>query len=138
MALTLDQPVTVENKARELCAFIVDQEEFQQAWSRIEAFLEDEAAREVYQDWREASDALARAERSGAPLTEAHVLELELRKEALLANTTAVLFAESEAKLNDLFGTVTRLLQKTLQLGRVPSEQELSAGECCGGGCGCA
>jgi cell fate (sporulation/competence/biofilm development) regulator YlbF (YheA/YmcA/DUF963 family) len=79
---------------------------------------------------------LAQAERSGAPLTEGHVLELEMRKEALLGNPVAVSFAESEAKLNEWFGTVTRLLQKTLQLGRVPSEEDLSSG-CCGGGCGC-
>jgi len=48
----------------------------------------------------------------------------------------AIGFAESEEILNGIFGTVTQLLQKTLQLGRVPTEEDLSAG-CCGGGCGC-
>jgi cell fate (sporulation/competence/biofilm development) regulator YlbF (YheA/YmcA/DUF963 family) len=136
MVSPVAQAPTLEDKALELCQFVLDQPEFQDSWSRIEAFLADPAAQNLYREWQEASRDLAMRERQGVPLTDHDLVVVESRKEAVLANDVAIGFAESEEILNGIFGTVTQLLQKTLQLGRVPTEEDLSAG-CCGGGCGC-
>jgi cell fate (sporulation/competence/biofilm development) regulator YlbF (YheA/YmcA/DUF963 family) len=136
MVSPVAQPPTIEDKALELCQFVLEQPEFQESWSRIEAFLADPAAQNLYQQWQEASRELAMRERQGLPLTDTDLFAVESRKEAVLENSVALGFAESEEILNGIFGTVTKLLQKTLQLGRVPTEEDLSDG-CCGGGCGC-
>jgi cell fate (sporulation/competence/biofilm development) regulator YlbF (YheA/YmcA/DUF963 family) len=137
MVATLSASPTIEDKALELCQFVLEQPEFQDSWNRIEAFLADPAAQGVYRAWQEASRDLAMREREGIPLTDHDLVAVEVRKEAVLENAVALGFAESEEILNGIFGTVTRLLQKTLQLGRVPTEEDLSEGSCCGGGCGC-
>lgn len=137
MVAPLAETVTLEDKALELCRFVLDQPEFQTSWSRIEAFLADPSAQSVYREWQEASRELAMREREGLPLTDHDLIAVETRKDAVLGNDVAVGFAESEETLNEIFGTVTRLLQKTLQLGRVPTQEDLSADGCCGGGCGC-
>lgn len=128
---------SIEDKALELCQFVLEQPEFRESWNRIEAFLSDPAAQGVYREWQEASRELALREREGLPLTDQDLVSVEMRKEAVLENSVALGFAESEEVLNGIFGTVTRLLQKTLQLGRVPTEEDLAESGCCGGGCGC-
>lgn len=137
MVAPLAATVTLEEKALELCQFILDQPEFQDSWNRIEAFVADSTAQALYREWQEASRELAMREREGLPLTDHDLLAVEARKEAVLSNDVALGFAEGEEALSGIFGTVTRLLQKTLQLGRVPTEGDLSADDCCGGGCGC-
>ena len=137
MVAPLAETQTIEDKARELCQFVLDQPEFCDSWNRIEAFLADPTAQGLYRDWQEASREIALREREGLPLTDQDLIAVESRKEAVLGNSVALGFAESEDALNGIFGTVTRLLQKTLQLGRVPTAEDLSEGSCCGGGCGC-
>jgi len=137
MFAPLAETQTIEDKTLELCQFVLDQPEFRDSWNRIEAFLADSTAQGLYRDWQEASREIAMREREGMPLTDQDLLHVESRKEAVLNNSVALGFAEGEEALNGIFGTVTRLLQKTLQLGRVPTESDLSEGSCCGGGCGC-
>ncbi len=137
MVATLVPPATIEEKALELCAHVAGQPEFRDSWDRIEAFLADPEAQELYRQWQEASREWSLREREGFPLSDVDLAALEASKAAVLANPVAVGFAEGEETLNGIFGTVTRLLQKTLQLGRVPTEEELADDGCCGGGCGC-
>jgi len=137
MVAPLVETQTIEDKALELCQFVLDQPEFRDSWNRIEAFLADSTAQGLYRDWQEASRQISLREREGLPLTDQDLIAVESRKEAVLGNSVALGFAESEDALNEIFGTVTRLLQKTLQLGRVPTADDLSEGSCCGGGCGC-
>mgnify|MGYP003677158088 CR=1 FL=1 len=50
--------------------------------------------------------------------------EMDRLREAVLGNEVAAEFASAEENMNAIFGTVTKLLQKTLQLGRVPTEAD--------------
>ena len=66
------------------------------------------------------------------------VAEFERLKGQLLAIPVAANFIEAEDAMQEIFKTVTTLLQKTLQLGRVPTAEDLGDSECCNeGGCGC-
>ena len=62
---------------------------------------------------------------------------MEALRETVMKNEIASDFAEAESQMNGTFSTVTKLLQQTLQLGRVPSVDEMNAESgCCGGGGG--
>ena len=141
MPTLLDTP-TVATKTRDLCQFIVDQPEFAAARGHIEAFLEDAEAQSLYRAWQEKGHELHRMSHEGLQPNDTDKQEMERLRQAVLNNEVAAEFSEAEGQMNSLFGTVTKLLQSTLQLGRVPSEDELNAQSgCCGGGggggCGC-
>lgn len=138
METTLQQATTIDEKARELCQFVLDDAGFASAQGRIEMFMESEEAKNVYRAWQEKSHEIQQKSRQGMQPTEGDVAELESLKAAVLSNSVAVDFVEAENEMNDIFGSVTKLLQKTLQLGRLPTEEDMKEGECCGnGGCGC-
>lgn len=140
MATTLEMG-SLEEKARDFCEFVVGHEVYQEAWKDIEAFLEDEEAKQAYQAWQEKGAALHHREHHGVEPTEGEVEELQRLKDAVMAHPIAASFLHAEGQMNRIFSTFTKMLQKTLQSGRVPSAEELESG-CCGGhgnhgGCGC-
>ena len=140
---TLLEPATIDFKTRELCQFIVDEACFGEARAKIESFLTNDQAQSVYRAWQEKGQELHSMSQQGLQPSEEDLASLESLKQAVTNNNIAAEFAGAERQMNDVFGSVTKLLQKTLQLGRVPSEEEMAAesGGCCGGsgggGCGC-
>ncbi|MEM1295003.1 MAG: YlbF family regulator, partial [Verrucomicrobiota bacterium] len=132
METTLQQATTIEEKARELCQFVLDDAGFASAQGRIELFMESEEAKNVYRAWQEKSHELHAKNQQGMQPTEGDVAELESLKAAVLNNPVAVDFVEAENEMNAIFGSVTKLLQKTLQLGQIPTEEDMKEGECCG------
>lgn len=141
MGTTLEL-ASVEEKARELCGFVLEQESYRGAWKDIEAFLEDESAKRTYRDWQEKGAEMHHLQHQGIEPSEGELAELERLEGAVMANPLAANFVSAEGQMNRIFGTVTKLLQKTLQMGRVPSPEEMAEHGCCGnhsnhGGCGC-
>ena len=141
MAILLE-PTTVDEKARELCQFIVDQPDFSEARRQIETFLEDAEAQAVYRSWQEKAHEIHRMGHEGLQPNEADLQEVDRLRQAVAGHSVASAFAQAEDQMNGIFGAVTKLLQQTLQLGRVPSAEEMNANSgCCGGGggggCGC-
>lgn len=138
---TVLETPSIEAKARDLCEFIVNQPEFAADRGRIESFLEDDQAQQLYRAWQEKGQELHRMSHEGLQPNEEDRNEMDRLREAVLGNEVAAEFAGAEENMNAIFGTVTKLLQKTLQLGRVPAEADLDESGCCGGGggggCGC-
>src|SRR5207244_6457118 len=58
----------------------------------------------------------------------------EKERDALVANSVAAGFIEAQQNLHEVQETVNQYISKTLELGRVPSEEEMEG--CCGGGGG--
>tara|TARA_R110002096_G_scaffold24760_34_gene78110 strand:+ start:2950 stop:3369 length:420 start_codon:yes stop_codon:yes gene_type:complete len=138
METTLQQATTIDEKARELCQFVLDDAGFASAQGRIELFMEDEDAKNVYRAWQEKSQELHSKSHQGLQPTEGDVAEIESLKSAVMSNSVALDFVEAENEMNAIFGSVTKLLQKTLQLGRLPTDEDMKESECCSsGGCGC-
>lgn len=138
----LIEPTTIDSKTRELCHFIVDQPDFMTARRQIEAFLDDAQAQETYRSWQEKAHELHRMGHEGLQPNDTDLQEMERLRQAVSSNEVATNFAGAEDQMNGIFSSITKLLQQTLQLGRVPSEEEMSADSgCCGGGgggsCGC-
>jgi cell fate (sporulation/competence/biofilm development) regulator YlbF (YheA/YmcA/DUF963 family) len=130
----------IEASLRQLCQSIVDDPEFIEAHQRIELFLDSSDAQSVYRAWQEKAHALHMRSHEGDLPNDEELEEFERLRDAVESNSVASGFAEAEDVLNGLFGTVTKMVQKTLQLGRVPSEEDLAGSGCCGsgGGCGCS
>jgi cell fate (sporulation/competence/biofilm development) regulator YlbF (YheA/YmcA/DUF963 family) len=139
--LTDDSAVMV--KTRELCASIVEDANFQMLTGRIEAFLEDDAARLQYESVNERGEELRQKQRSGIELSSREISEFEEARDALLANDVARDFLEAQRELENLQSSIGKHIGMTLELGRIPTADDFanaSGGGCCGGGgggCGC-
>jgi cell fate (sporulation/competence/biofilm development) regulator YlbF (YheA/YmcA/DUF963 family) len=135
----------VTAKTKELCASIVAQESFVNLQSQVEAFLSNDEARLQYQSVHESGDALNQKQRSGVELSETEISEFEQAREQLLKNTIVTDFMAAQKELQEIQNTVGKMVSLTLELGRVPTDDDIEAassgGGCCGGGggggCGC-
>lgn len=138
MSANIIEPVaSFEEKTRELCQHLLDDPTFVSAQERIEAFESCEEAQELYHAWQTKTAELHHLHHQGRQPSQADIVEVERLKEAVMDNAVAFDFVEAEDSLNLIFSTVMKMVQKTLQNGRIPTEEELHEHGCCGGGsCG--
>lgn len=132
-------------KTRELCETIVEQPMFQKILADIEAFLADNQARSVYESLIEKQQFLIERQQQGHELTEAEIADYESERDVLMGNTVATAFIEAREQIQKVQNSIGQYVSKTFELGKVPTEDELSSGGgggCCGGGggggCGCS
>lgn len=139
---------TVMEKTLRLCEAIVDDAEFKAMHESVESFLSDDAARESYKTVHEKGAELQDKQRIGVELTAQEMTDFELAREELFQDKKVVAFMEAQQQLQSLQKSVNDYLGLTIELGRVPTDEELmaasSGGGCCGGsgggeggGCGC-
>ncbi len=133
----------VMTKARELCAAIADDERFLELQKQVESFLDDEAAKLMYQSVHERGSELQQKQHSGVELGATEIREFESAREELLANPVAKNFLDAQGELETLQRAIGKYVGLTLELGRVPTADDFAESEsgCCGGGggggCGC-
>jgi cell fate (sporulation/competence/biofilm development) regulator YlbF (YheA/YmcA/DUF963 family) len=127
----------IEEKARELCETIVAQPEWTSIRNRIDTFLGDESARHQFDEVNRKGQSLHDKQHSGQPLNGQEVAEFEKQRDALLKNPVAVGFLKAQDELHEIQQAVQKYVHKTLQLGRVPTAEDLDEGGSCGEGCGC-
>ena len=131
---------TLIAKTRELCSQIVSDPTYLQLQDKVERFLNDDAARLQYQSVHERGEELHHKQHAGIQLGAEEIREFESAREALFANEIATNFIEAQRELEQLQKIIGRYVGMTLELGRVPSAEDLeeSSRGCCGGGCGCS
>ena len=128
--------LTLEEKTRELCQFLLEDASYAAAQGRIDAFEEDKEAQDLYRNWQKKGSELHHMHQEGREPGEEDIAEMERLKGLLMDNPVGADFIEAEETLNSMFGKVMKMVQKTLQDGVVPSDEDLD--ECCGNsGCGC-
>ena len=139
MSMTIEESA-VTAKTKELCAAIVEQESFAKLQSQVETFLNNDEARLQYQSVHESGDALNQKQRSGVELSEAEISEFEQAREQLLKNSTVTDFMSAQKELQEIQNSIGKMVSLTLELGRVPTQDDIAAasggGGCCGGGGG--
>ena len=126
----------VIRKTRELCQTILDQPSIQSIRQRIDAFMGDEKTRAQYDGLVVKGQALQQKQQLSLPLTGEEVSDFEQHREALLGNPVARGFLDAQEELHQVQESIQQYVSKTLELGRLPSEEDLSGGSC-GHGCGC-
>ena len=141
----LEDDSAVMSKARELCSTITEDADFQQLLAKVETFLNNDEARLAYQSVHESGQALNQKQQAGLELADSEIAQFESARESLMANPIASEFLGAQKDLEILQTTVGRLVGMTLELGRVPTSEDIAqtqGGGCCGGGgggggCGC-
>lgn len=145
MSITAEDSAVIV-KTRELCAHIAGDPVFLQLQESVERFLNDDAARLQYQSVHERGEELHHKQHAGMELGAAEIREFEAAREALLENEVAREFLAAQQELERLQKQIRKYVGMTLELGRVPSAEEITeadGGGCCGGGgggggCGCS
>lgn len=130
-------------KTRELCATIVGDAEFGDLQKNVAAFFADDAARDGFQKVQEWGDELNQKQQAGLQLSDTEIKEFETARNALFENPVATGFLNAQQALQSLQGSIGQYVGMTLELGRVPTSEDLASQNegCCGGGggggCGC-
>jgi cell fate (sporulation/competence/biofilm development) regulator YlbF (YheA/YmcA/DUF963 family) len=135
MQTTIEE-TPVHQKTRELCQAILDQPNMQSIRQRIDAFMGDQKARAQYDTLVTKGQALQEKEQMSVPLSREEITEFEKQREAVFNNPVARNFLDAQEELHNVQATIQQYVNKTLELGRMPTEEDLSGGGC-GHGCGC-
>jgi cell fate (sporulation/competence/biofilm development) regulator YlbF (YheA/YmcA/DUF963 family) len=129
-------PTKIEEKTRELCQTLIAQPEMLSIRKRIDTFLADAPARDQYETLMGKGHALQEKQQHGQPLASAEISDFEKSREALLKNPVASGFLDAQEELHAIQHSIQKQISKTLELGRVPTAEDLEEGSC-GHGCGC-
>lgn len=133
---TLNSADAITDKTRELCQTILEHPAFKTAQQRIQAFVANDEARAQYESVVGKGQELRHRQHQGETPGESEVQAFENEREALLRNPVAREFIDAQSELHDLRHTIEQHVALTLELGRVPTGEDLEA-QACGDGCGC-
>jgi cell fate (sporulation/competence/biofilm development) regulator YlbF (YheA/YmcA/DUF963 family) len=142
MSATIESPA-LNLKIRDLCEAILADPGYQSLMARVDAFLDNESAKEQYRAATELGHELQQKQRAGMELQDAEVMLFEKQRDALFDNSIIREFISAQRELGDMQSSLTAWVEKTIELGRLPEPEDLadSGGGCCGGGgggCGCS
>lgn len=135
MAATIEE-TAITRKTRELCQAILDEPSMQGLRRRIDDFNADETTRAHYDGLVNKGEALQQKQQNSIALTDEEISDFEQHRDALLKNPVARGFLDAQQELRQVQESIHRHVSKTFELGRLPSEEDLSS-SCCEGGCNC-
>ena len=136
MAPTIEEtPIT--RKTRELCQAILDEPSIRAVRERIDTFMADEKTRAQYDGLVAKGQALQQKQQMSTPLTGEEISDFEQHRDSLLKNPVAREFLDAQQELHEVRESIHKYVNKTLELGRLPSEEELTESCCSNDGCGC-
>ena len=127
---------TITKKTKELCKAIIDHSEMISIRNRIDTFLSDDGARGQYETVAGKGQALHEKQHRGQPLESAEISDFEKHRDTLLQNPVARGFLDAREELHEIQHSIQKYISKTLELGRVPTAEDLED-HSCGDGCGC-
>jgi cell fate (sporulation/competence/biofilm development) regulator YlbF (YheA/YmcA/DUF963 family) len=133
---TLTDATAITDKTRELCQTILDHPAFKSAQERIQTFTANDAARTQYESVVGKSQELRHKQQHGESLSDEEVAAFEKERDSLMRDPVARDFIDAQSDLHELRHTIEQHVALTLELGRVPTEEDIEA-QSCGSGCGC-
>jgi cell fate (sporulation/competence/biofilm development) regulator YlbF (YheA/YmcA/DUF963 family) len=138
MIMTTTEETAIVQKTRELCETIVAQPEFQAMRKQIDQFMGDEEAKSQYQTVMEKGEMLQQKQQIGAPLETGEVDDFNKHRDVLINNPVARGFLDAQQAMQEVQRSIGQYVAKTFELGRAPTEEDMSG--CCSdhGGCGCS
>jgi len=123
-------------KTRALCQTIVDQPGLSSIRQHIDTFMADAHARGEYEAVVSKGQALHEKQTQGRQLESAEIADFEKHRDTLLSNSVARNFLDAREKLHEIQHSIQKYVSRTLELGRVPTQEDLED-HSCGDGCGC-
>jgi len=134
---TAIEETAVISKTKELCQAILDQPNMPSIRQRVDAFMGDEETRTQYDALMNKGQALEQKQQLSLPLSGEEIADFEQHREALLINPVARGFIDAQEELHQVQQSIQHYVSKTLELGHVPSEEEINGGSCGHASCGC-
>lgn len=133
------QKADLGDKIRELCEALLEDENVLAARNRITAFMNDPAATGGYSKLADLSEQLQRKEMAGEKISEEEGQAFEDLRRSTLSEPPVQAFMEARGLLQEMESFIMAYVSRTLELGRIPKENELmpAQGGGCGEGCGC-
>jgi cell fate (sporulation/competence/biofilm development) regulator YlbF (YheA/YmcA/DUF963 family) len=135
MTTQIEENAIIE-KTRALCQAIVDQPEMTSLRQRIDVFMADTNACGQYETVVKKGRALQEKQAQGRQLENTEIADFEKHREVLLSNPVARGFLDAREELHEIQHSIQKYVSKTLELGRVPTAEDLEE-HSCGDGCGC-
>src|SRR5436853_7463170 len=123
---TMIEETPVVQKTKELCQAIVEQPNMQSIRQRIDAFMADEKTRGQYDGLMTKGQALQQKQQMSMSVTPEEVADFEQHRENLLGNSVARGFLDAQEELHQVQESIHQYVSKTLELGRVPSDEEMN------------
>ena len=136
MVSTIEETI-ITRKTRELCQTILDEPNMQALRQRIDTFMADEQTRMHYDGLIAKGQALQEKQQQSVTLSGEEISDFEQHRDSLLKNPVARGFLDAQQELHEVQESIHKYVSKTIELGRLPSEEELSSGCCGNDGCGC-
>jgi cell fate (sporulation/competence/biofilm development) regulator YlbF (YheA/YmcA/DUF963 family) len=135
---TTTEETLVLRKTKELCQAILDEPNMRSIRQRMDTFKNDEKTRTAYDDLVTKGQALQQKQQLSMELTKEEIADFEQHRDALLNNPIARDYLDAQEELHDVQHTIHQYVGKTLELGRMPAEEDIggpcgSGGGCCGG-----
>ncbi len=125
-----------EEKILELCQTIADHKDFKEMCGSINKFMEDEKGKYEFQMLNEMGSLLQQKQQVGGEVTEEEIGRFEALRDSVTGNEEAMKFMASQEKVQKMQDHILRHIQKTFELGRVPTDEEMQDGMCCDCTCG--
>ena len=135
MQATIEETPVLQ-KTKELCQTLLDQPNMQSIRQRIDAFMADDQSRSQYEGLVNKGQVLQQKQQSALPLSGEEIAAFEQERDSLMRNPVARGFLDAQEELHQVQQSVQQYVSKTLELGRLPTDEEVSGGSC-GHGCGC-
>jgi cell fate (sporulation/competence/biofilm development) regulator YlbF (YheA/YmcA/DUF963 family) len=133
---TMTAESAILTKTKELCQAILDEPNMQAVRQRVDAFMADDQARALYDGLVTKGQALQQKQQLSMPVSGEEMADFEQHRTALFNNPVARGFLDAQEELHHVQESVQHYVTKTLELGRMPTEQDMQGS--CGHGCGCS
>ncbi|HJV16243.1 MAG TPA: YlbF family regulator [Bacillales bacterium] len=128
----------IKVKTEELCKLILDQPAFPELRAMINNFFADEEAKYIYNDVVQKQRALQQKQQQGFELTREDMNVFDEAREKIYLNPVSRDFLYASQELDKVQNLVINYVLKTIELERIPTEEDLVEEGCgCGGSCGC-
>ena len=135
MTYIIGETATYEDKTKELCEAILEDPKLKAAFSDIEAFLENDIAKDAFSSMQQKGEELQTKQQGGIELTAGEVEEFNKMRETVEGNKEASAFLAAQEAMHAAQTSVNTWIGMTMELGRMPTEEDFKAsGESCGTG----
>ncbi len=124
-----------KDSAKDLCRAILDDPELKGVFSDIDAFMDDDDAKELFTAMQSKAETLQTKQGAGLELTAGEVEDYNKARDAMLANGKAKAFVEAQERIGSVHQTIGSWVSMVFELGRMPTDEEFEGH--CGPGCGC-
>ena len=125
----------IELKTRELCAAIVSQPGFPELFKKVERYLGDLGAQYQLNQLTQLTDLLQQRQSMGSEISEEEIGNYEGTRNAILKSDTIREFIEAQEQIQKTQHQIMRLVTKTFEVGRIPTEEDFYE-EMCNATCG--